>query len=60
MKLTLKTIYGRTLAYPADETAHKFADLLRVKTLTRSQLEQIEALGFTLETAGGPSLEDVA
>jgi hypothetical protein len=60
MKITLKPVYGIVRAYPADPTAQRFADLLKVKTLTRWHLEQIEALGFTIEADGGLQLSDVA
>lgn len=57
--LTLKSSYGRTLAYPADATAETFARMLGVKTLTRSAINHIKSLGFEVETQAGASLEDV-
>ena len=60
LTLSIKQVYGVPRAYPACETAQRFADLLKVKTLTRWHLEQIEALGFTIEADGGLQLSDVA
>jgi len=61
MKITLnlKPSYGRVLAYPADQNAQHFADMLRTKTLTRDNLAHIAALGFKIETNSGLSVEDV-
>lgn len=59
IQLTLKSAYGRTLAYPADDNAQRFAAMLGAKTLTRQNLAHIKALGFEIETAGGLNLADV-
>ena len=57
--LTLKSSYGRVLAYPNCPASRTFADMLRAKTLTRENLAHIKALGFSIETNAGLSLEDV-
>lgn len=57
--LSLKSAYGRTLAYPACGNSQHFADMLRVKTLTRDALHYIKALGYEIETKGGLQLGDV-
>jgi len=59
IQLTLKSSYGRTLAYPACDKSQIFADLLHSKTLTRANLRHIEALGFTIEANAGANLSDV-
>jgi hypothetical protein len=55
----IKSSYGRSLAYPACDKAKIFAGMLGAKTLTRSALKAIEALGFTINTTSNASLEDV-
>ena len=46
--VTLKESYGRTLAYPANEQAHKLAAMLGAKTLTAHVLRQAQDMGLTL------------
>lgn len=61
MKITLnlKSSYGRTLAYPACPKSQAFADMLRVKTLTRDALAHIAAFGYEIESKGGLQIGDV-
>lgn len=47
--ITLKSAYGRTLAYPADKAAQTFADMLKSKTLTRDNLNHIAAHDAKIE-----------
>lgn len=46
--ITLKNVYGETKAYPANDQAQRFANLLGTKTLTPSTIKQIEAMGFAI------------
>ena len=46
--VTLKESYGRTLAYPANEQAHRLAAMLGAKTLTAHVLRQAQDMGLTL------------
>lgn len=48
--IELRDIYGETKAYPANEQAKLFAEMLGTKTLTHRNLRLIERLGFTIET----------
>lgn len=52
MKITVKekSVYGKILIYPACELATKFAMLLRVKTFQQWQLNEIQELGYEIET----------
>lgn len=45
---TLKDVYGKTLAYPANEQAKRLAALVGSKTLTVSTLKQAHEMGFSL------------
>lgn len=44
-----KSIYGRTLIYPACDKANIFAGLIQTKTFTSSQLSLIEGLGYSVK-----------
>lgn len=46
--ITVKNVYGNELIYPANETAEKFAQLLKKKTFDTSDLKKIQDLGFTI------------
>ena len=54
-RVRLVTVYGRELIYPADATARLFATLVGRKTLDRSHLDTIRALGYEIELVA-PSL----
>lgn len=52
--IRIKTVYGRTLAYPANEAACLFAVLTGTTTLTGKTLKIIQQLGYTIkEDRGG-------
>ena len=51
--IRLKSIYGRTLAYPACDASGLFACIAGTKTLTGACLKDIEALGYTINDARG-------
>jgi hypothetical protein len=48
IKIIEKNVYGKILLYPFNETAHKFAKLLNVKTFTTGQLHAIDDLGYNV------------
>jgi len=43
-----KSVYGRTLIYPACDKSNIFAGLLSTKTFTIAQLRLIESLGYKI------------
>lgn len=47
----VRNVYGNDLVYPADETAEKFARLLKVKTFNAFQLGMIRSLGYAIHTS---------
>jgi len=47
--IELRDVYGETKAYPANEQAKLFAEMLGTKTLTHRNLCLIERLGFTIQ-----------
>lgn len=49
VQVTIKNVYGNELIYPANETANKFAQLLKKKTFNRKDLKIIESLGYKIE-----------
>lgn len=59
LTLTLKSAYGRILAYPACDASRVFAKLIEQKSFTRRELHLLKKLGYTVETVSGASLEDV-
>ena len=46
LHVSLRSVYGNVLVYPVNEVAHKFADLLEVKTFSARQRRDIKALGY--------------
>jgi hypothetical protein len=40
-RITLRSVYGKTLAYPANELADMLADVAGIKTFTRAKLNTI-------------------
>jgi hypothetical protein len=50
IEIELRDIYGETKAYPANEQAKIFAQLVGTKTLTHNTLCLIERLGFEIKT----------
>lgn len=49
------SVYGRELIYPVNATAAHFATLTGRRTLDRTHLETIRALGYAIEVEA-PSL----
>lgn len=48
LKVTVREVYGKRLVYPANEVAGVFANLARTRTLSHSNLQDAERLGFTI------------
>lgn len=53
----IRKVYGVSKIYPANDVAHKFADLLGVKTFNVLQIEDIKGLGFRAEQVPDPSAQ---
>jgi hypothetical protein len=51
--VSVRSVYGREMVYPADDTAATFAALLNVKTFNAFQLQTIRALGYAVHVAAG-------
>ena len=49
IQVSVRNVYGKPTIYPANERAEQFAALIRAKTFSHAQLEQIAALGFKVE-----------
>ena len=49
LQVIIKSVYGWDLIYPTCNTTRLFAALLKVKSLTESQLEQIKLIGYEIE-----------
>ena len=51
MKITveIKNVYGNRLVYPACDQARTFCSLVGSKTLTQHHLNEIKALGYSVE-----------
>ena len=49
LQVTIKSVYGRDLIYPACDIAKLFTALLKVKSFTENQLEQIKSIGYEIE-----------
>ena len=46
--VSLRSVYGVTKAYPANDQAEKLADLVGTKTLTPATLLQAAKMGFRI------------
>jgi hypothetical protein len=53
----IKEKYGRPLAYPVNDQAETIQNLTGFKTLRRKDIEQIKALGFTVVTIHGETIQ---
>ena len=47
--LLIKNVYGTPRAYPSCERSKALASLLKQKTFTKGQVDQISAIGFEIE-----------
>lgn len=48
IKVQIRDVYGRPVAYPANQQAERLADMVGTKTLTIQTLRQAKAMGFVL------------
>ncbi len=51
--VSVRSVYGSDLVYPADDQAALFAALIRAKTFNAGQLRTIRALGYSVHVAAG-------
>ena len=51
--VSVRSVYGKELVYPADDQAALFAALIGAKTFGALQLRTIRALGYTVQVAAG-------
>ena len=51
--VSVRSVYGNDLVYPADDQAALFAALIGVKTFNAVQVRTIRALGYTVHVAAG-------
>lgn len=49
VKIQIKNVYGENKAYPVNTTGELFANIAETKTLTRSTLHKILAMGCTVQ-----------
>ena len=51
--VSVRSVYGNDLVYPADDQATLFARLINAKTFNAGQIETIRALGYAVHVASG-------
>ena len=49
IKIRLKSVYGNTLIYPANEIAEQLVKLTGRKTFNKDDLKIVKELGYTIE-----------
>lgn len=49
IQVKIKTVYGSEVIYPVCSSAKIFAKMLGQTSLTRSNIQSIKALGYTVE-----------
>ncbi|UOF77941.1 hypothetical protein [Caudoviricetes sp.] len=49
ISVTIKSVYGNEMIYPACPVAEAFAQLAGTKTLTRQALQIIKSMGYQIE-----------
>lgn len=59
LEVTVKSVYGKFLAYPANQAAEDLADLLKVKTFSAAQLEGVGKLGLEVVEVVRPAQRKV-
>ena len=57
IQIFFRTVYGNTLAYPANEQGQQLARLMKVKSFNREQLAEIKALGFVVSQVHDPRVQ---
>lgn len=56
IQVQVRSVYGNDAVYPVCEQAKRLAALIGTKTFTHRALQQIEALGFTINEVTQPKL----
>jgi len=51
--VSVRSVYGNELVYPADDTAALFASLIGAKMFNAKQIGQIRALGYAVHVCAG-------
>ena len=51
--VSVRSVYGNDLVYPADDQAALFAALVNAKTFNARQISHIRALGYDIHVAAG-------
>jgi len=51
--VSVRSVFGNDLVYPADDTAGLLARLAGTKTFSAHQLRMVRALGYTVQVAAG-------
>lgn len=51
IKVELRSVYGKVLAYPVNDQAHKLAKILSTKTFTKETLSGLKDMGFVISSA---------
>ena len=49
LKIKIRSVYGRNMAYPANDVAHKFAKIFGTKTSPRETLAALKDIGYVIE-----------
>lgn len=49
VEVEVRNVYGNEMIYPANAAAYRFAAIAGKKTLSRTDLMNIKALGFAVE-----------
>lgn len=49
-QIKVKNMWGKDMLFPANDTAHTFARLMRKKTFTWAELDLIAGMGFVVKT----------
>jgi hypothetical protein len=57
LKISIKTVYGKDLIYPADETAEMLVSLTGKKTFDKRDLVTIQNLGYEIEQVSAYELK---
>lgn len=52
IQIEIRNVYGNTVAYPVDTQAKVFAAIAGHKTLTRSTLQGVLSLGYSVQVRG--------
>jgi hypothetical protein len=54
VSITVKSVYGNEMIYPANDAANHFCELTGKKTFSHRDLQLIEKLGYFIEQVAKP------